>query len=203
MKKIIDFLEENGAVDAGNKKIVAYGIKRLIGCVGDFALVIAVAGLLHIVWAGLLFQISYMLLRVHAGGYHASSEKKCAYLSFLCTLLCIGLIRYADMGDGILLCVSFLCGAGIYRDAPVESVNKPLHGNEEAVFRRRTRMVTAAALLGCVLFYRWHYAYFLRAVTIAEAVVFLGMEIVVIPQKYRKYIRQKKSLFYSRGQCGK
>ncbi|MDE7007418.1 MAG: accessory gene regulator B family protein, partial [Lachnospiraceae bacterium] len=70
--------------------------------------------------------ISFTILRIHVGGYHAKSEHQCKVQSAIVTVLALVLIKeisfMAWYGYWVMVMISIF----IMVNAPVEAKNKPL-----------------------------------------------------------------------------
>ena len=148
-------LYKAGYVTEGNNKVVETGIKRIKHFMQDIGLALAVGCLLKSIGVSVVMEMVYLPLRCYSGGYQASSEKVCKYLSWGSIVGCLAVIRYVPIPvylQHLLMLVSVVCIAVF---APVESPNKPLYEREKRVFRRISLVITAVAVFcygGTVLF---------------------------------------------------
>lgn len=172
--KLIDHLRVQGYVDDTNDKIVAIGLKRLGSLLCDLVFVLLLGLLLGDPFAGLLFELSYSIIRIYAGGYHAPTERICIWLTYISTFLCIVFIFYLPLipiAMHTLLGLSFMT---MLLFSPVENANKPLSTREKKVYRKKClflMLFEVLLYLVLVLFHSWVYA---RAICFALTITAFG-----------------------------
>lgn len=113
--------------------ILQYGLKKIIMLAGDAAFTILIGWFLDITMLSIGFQISFMFLRMYAGGYHSKTELQCTVHSVIVTVVSLVGIRMMveKMWWSNLLFI--FVSVVIMVLAPVEAENKPLSGKERAV----------------------------------------------------------------------
>lgn len=124
MNRLISIFKNTGYVNKNNEKIIIYGLQKIKILFEDITLAVIGGVILGNVSVAIIYECTYILLRVFAGGYHASTEKKCKYLSFGSLIVCLMFIFYARISvkflSGLVACSLLM----IFRLAPVESQNK-------------------------------------------------------------------------------
>ncbi len=135
IKRILDWLYAQGYVNESNNKIIELGLQRMKSTFTSIIFSAIVSWLMGDVVIGLLFELTYIPIRIYAGGYHASSKRRCEYLSYGSLLLCMILIFYVPLKMEIMHLLLLLSGMIIFFLAPVESVNKRLNSGEKKVYR--------------------------------------------------------------------
>ena len=85
----MELYQSAGLVNESNKEIIEYGLVKIYNTVIMWIFTIVCAWILGDFLVGVLFELSYMLLRRYAGGYHAKTEKLCLLFTYLSTLICI------------------------------------------------------------------------------------------------------------------
>lgn len=174
MSKLIAHLREQGYVNDTNDKIVSTGLKRLKSLLCDIAFSLLLGLLLGDLLAGLLFELSYSIVRIYAGGYHASTERICIWLTYISTLLCIVLIFYLPL---IPIAMNILLGISIvvlFVYSPIENANKPLNQREKGVYRKKCLFTTLLEALLYFVFLLARAPLYAKAVCFALAMVALG-----------------------------
>lgn len=172
-------------IDDSNDKIILFGLRRLYLLLID-SLVIMVSSLfLGNLWAGLLFNIAYSLLRVYAGGYHASTQKKCFVLSYSSIFLCLLFIFFCPVSYMILHLVCMTLCISIAILSPVEHENKPLYEAERIAYRKKSHIFLTVDT--CIyLYFVWnHSILFAKTVSASLFLVALGQWAALI-QKSKK-----------------
>ncbi len=145
--KLYRLLYKEGYVNERNSKVVESGIKRIQHLVQDIALALLAGCLMKNIGVSIVMEAIYFPLRCYSGGYHASSDRVCKYLSWGSTIGCLAVINYVPIPINIqhlLMIFSVVC---IVILAPVESCKKPLYDREKVIFRKRSLFVTVVTLL--------------------------------------------------------
>lgn len=137
-RRILDWLYKLGYVNDSNDKIIELGLQRIKSTFASIAFSAIVSWLMGDVIVGLLFELTYIPIRIYAGGYHASNKKKCEYLSYGSLLLCMILIFYVPMKVEIMHVLLIFLGGIILLLSPIESPNKRLNSIEKKVYRRKS-----------------------------------------------------------------
>lgn len=132
--KIITLLQLDKE-DSQQVELYRYGI-----CEGLHILVnvvtMAIVGLLfHKMWECIIFYLSYMFLRVYAGGYHADTRIRCYLLSS--GMLAVFLLTVEIVKDQsfLFMILTGVAAMIIIWLAPVENDNHPLDEKEQKYFR--------------------------------------------------------------------
>lgn len=136
--KFISAIAQSNNLSKEDTVILEYGLKKIALLLEDALFTIAIGCLLRITALSIVFQFSFMLLRMYAGGYHSETELKCKIHSFIVTiisLLCIcGLVNKSWWSNCLLILVSMI----VMILAPVEAKNKPLSEKERKINHWKT-----------------------------------------------------------------
>lgn len=162
-------------VNETNDKIVITGLERLKCTMVDVLIAVLCSAYLGHILVGIIFELSYISVRIYVGGFHAPSESICKYLTYISTILSIVLvfITYFDLEIMNILMAINCCI--IILMAPVESSNKPLNQKEHKVFYYKSIVYT---LLNVTLYF---VLLCLKQVILARTIVIaLGLVVVGI-----------------------
>lgn len=141
--RMTDFLLEREIVRKEDREIYLYGFEAMLSTIVNIVLTLT-AGLVSGLFSEtLIFMISFAVLRVYSGGYHAKTHTGC--------ILTFAGIYAFSMAAAVLLpqqyaaLVSIAAGAFslvyILINAPIEHKNRPFVDDEYRNFRRICRMV--------------------------------------------------------------
>lgn len=133
-----------------DKEIYIYGFEAMLSTIINAILVLTIGILTGLLLETLIFIISFALLRVYCGGYHAKTHVGCILMfliiygsamlaPYLIRAQYYGLFSIAISGVSLLVILIY---------APIEHKNRPFVGNEYLTFRRLARII---ALLEAVL----------------------------------------------------
>lgn len=175
IKRILDWLYAQGYVNESNDKIIELGLQRMKSTFTSITFSAIVSWLMGDVIVGLLFELTYIPIRIYAGGYHVSSKRRCECLSYGSLLLCMILIFYVPMKVEVMHVLLLFFGIVIYLFAPVESVNKRLNSVEKKVFRRKSIMYLMIALFIYVLLLRKDKTLYLKTIMYSVCLVAVGL----------------------------
>lgn len=178
MGKFVDYLIKNNALEEKYREGSIYGLtiiaEKMIVC----AILIAVSVGLGKVKEGIIFAVSFMMLRQVTGGFHATTFLKCLIGSV--TIFVLSLEVFANLVNNYraiatLLCIiSCIC---IIVCAPVNHPNLMLSQMEKGRLRFASRVVlsveVALIVLGYIfrLKYQWH---IMMAVIICAFFIIVG-----------------------------
>lgn len=172
-------------IDDSNDKIILFGLRRLYLLFIDSLVIMVCSFFLGNLWAGLLFNIAYSLLRVYAGGYHASTQKKCFILSYISIFLCLLYIFFCPISYLIMHFVCLVLCISIAVFSPVEHENKPLYQAEKIAYRKRSHFFLTVDT--CIyLYFVWnHSILFAKTVSASLFLVAFGQWVALL-QKSKK-----------------
>ena len=110
-----------------------YGSQIIYGAINKFLLLILLGLLFNILPQILLVSISFVMLRVFAGGLHFNSYTKCAYVSLLSFAIMGIMAKYVflNISQSVIIFLIVFILFLIY--APVEHINRPLKNNIERI----------------------------------------------------------------------
>lgn len=186
MSKLLSILQTQGFVDASNDKIVELGLERLKTILLDVLFSLIVSFLFGNLVVGIIFELSYCILRVYAGGYHAPTKLICIWSSYISMFLFLILIFFLPL-EGIamhmLLCAAML---SIILFSPVESKNKPLSNREKQVYRRNSLLIATAELAVYLVLFYHNTVLYAKTICLAMCLVAIGQLADVIQKKISK-----------------
>ncbi len=175
IKRILDWLYAQGYVNESNNKIIELGLQRMKSTFTSIIFSAIVSWLMGDVIVGLLFELTYIPIRIYAGGYHASSKRRCECLSYGSLLLCMILIFYVPMKMEIIHVLLVFSGGIILLQSPIESSNKRLNSVEKKVYRRKSIMYLVIAVFVYVLMVRMDKMLYAKTVMYSMGLIALGL----------------------------
>lgn len=98
-----------------------------------------------------LLNLSFIPIRISAGGHHADSPVKCYVLSTLLIAALLAILKWVSVSLLAAWILILAASAVLLWLAPVETENNPLDKTEVRVYRRRTRIVLGIELLAALL----------------------------------------------------
>ena len=127
-----------------DKEIAEYGLKQGLILIGGLILAVAVGWLLGIPGQAVLFLLLAYILRIFAGGYHATTPARCGVISAIFILICFLCIKYITLPQVVTHGLTLAGGLFIMRFAPVDTANKELEEEEKQTYGRKARRIVLA-----------------------------------------------------------
>lgn len=148
--------------------ILEYGLKKIGVFIEDIVFTLICGWILGIILESMIFQVSFMMLRIHAGGYHAKNEQQCKVQSAIVTVLALVCIKEISFVTWHRYLAVVLTSIFIAAKAPVETPNKPLTIKEKYVFHKKSCIIIALLniLTGIFMSLQWRFFANPLAVTI-------------------------------------
>ena len=142
-KKMVIWQIKKDYLSKKNEKLFIYAYGLLIGQLINAIVTCILAIIFHSYLIVLVFLISFIPLRIYAGGYHARTYDMCTLASTV--LICIVCLITKIIPHNILiefnLTVGVISGVLIFSLAPIEDYNKPLVYVEKECYKKRSRAI--------------------------------------------------------------
>ena len=150
------FLKKN-IIEKEDLEIYIYGSELLISEIVSTMIVIVIGIVAGRMFNTLLYLLVFTVIRVYAGGYHASTHRNCIALF---TLLFVGVLLMTewifDQNIDMLLVIGTIVSVGvIFLLAPVEDHHKPLERIEVGKYKRKARVRASILSVSIILAYKF------------------------------------------------
>lgn len=144
VNRITLFFSVNKIIKEEDREIYAYGLELLLSTVFSLIAVVVISIIFGRFFETLVFLAIFILMRIFAGGYHASSHLRCFFILMFAYAVFLILLTYFDKSLYVWISNGFgLFSLGIiFWLSPVEDKNKPLSSKERKVFRLKSRVAT-------------------------------------------------------------
>lgn len=139
-------------INVEEKDIYSYGFKQGLLLLLNMITIIMIGFFFNMIWQSVIFMVAYSILRVYAGGYHASTPFRCYLFSVVMITAVLWLIKLIHWNGFICFLITIASGIIILLMAPVEDANKPLDHVEKRIFKKRTNIVLSV-LVGIALLF--------------------------------------------------
>lgn len=128
VNKMIDF----NIIKENDRALYLYGLKEGCICFQNILITVVFSAVFGNFLKTIIFLGAYVPLRSYAGGYHATSTKRCLVYSLGLILILEFYFSYRVMLRGKYLIFALIIAIYIiYKYSPLQSVNKPLSSNEK------------------------------------------------------------------------
>jgi len=122
-----------------DEEVYSYGIYQFIMLLFNLLTSFLLGLLFQLLIPCIVLNISYILIRINAGGYHADSPLKCYINSTIIIAILLAIIKWILFHPIILVVIFTVASIVIWFVAPVETENNPLDETEINVYRKRSR----------------------------------------------------------------
>ena len=154
-KSVTDWLVAGGSIKEEDREVYEFGLDNLFSTLINFIIIMCLGLLLGMALQSIVFYVSYLALRVYAGGYHADKPMTCFFTSIIIVIPCLLAIRSQQIWNVPEVSFALLAGAiaVLVLIAPVGNKNKMLDALEKVVYRRRLLRNLAIISVIMVIFF--------------------------------------------------
>ncbi|NMA65399.1 MAG: accessory gene regulator B family protein [Clostridiaceae bacterium] len=155
-KKITELFINNNIIKSEDKEIYSYGLEYIISSVLPIIFALVISLIIGMTGSVIIYMLTFVLFRIFAGGYHASSHLKCQILFYTTLAINVLIIRLITMLDDttvkyLTVLISVIASGIIFWLAPIDNENKPFSKDEYIKFKIRTRILNSIILLGLII----------------------------------------------------
>ena len=137
-KFILTLINKN-IIKEEDKEIYSYGFNQILFIMLNFITILIIGISFNMLFETIIFMITYIPIRIYAGGYHARTQTKCYIFSVFMLILALYIIKLKLMSNIlIIILLSIISSIIIISLAPVEDINKPLDEKETEIYKKRT-----------------------------------------------------------------
>jgi len=123
-----------------DQEVVVYGFEQ--GIIALFGIMIALlmGAIFGIFLQGCIFMLAFIPLRMYAGGYHASTRRRCAVISFILLFICFSGIKFWNISGFNTLILGGIESLLLFFLIPVDGTYA-LEPLEKVVYKNRGRKI--------------------------------------------------------------
>lgn len=147
-KNLTNILVKREIIKQEDYEVYQFGIECFIVKAFHIISYLTLGAIFHKLWEVLIFLITFIPLRVYAGGYHAKTPLRCYIISCSAVFTAICVMQNVPsfvMPYGIVLAVA--ASLILLFIIPVEAGNKPLD-DIEAVYYKKKAVIMLVSVLG-------------------------------------------------------
>lgn len=188
---IVQFMLKHSIIEAEDAEIYQFGFNQLIFISINLITTVIIGIVFSMLFESIIFLVSYMVVRVYAGGYHAKTQFKCYIISSFFIVLALLGVKYI-IWEGIASIVAITIAAiVIYKLSPVETPNKPLDEIETKIYKTKSRQRLVAIYVLCIMAKILDYEVIFKS--IAMAIIILSF-VLLIGQQINRHEKKEKDL---------
>ena len=150
-----DWLVQGGSISEDEREVYEYGLDKLFSSLTHFLFTVCLGFLFGIPGLTMLFFVSYYIIRIYAGGYHAETPQRCFLTSVGIMIPTLTVMKFWQVWFVAWVFYALLALGSIVLVliAPVAHKNKMLDEREKVVYRRRMlRNLSVAVITALILF---------------------------------------------------
>lgn len=145
-EKVVTAMVRRGMVEESRKIVCKWGMTYFFDTVFNIFLFAVIGILTGMPAETALFTVSYIILRVYAGGFHASTPERCCICSLMLLSAALFITDNAERAGIIFHIMTAAAVIILTILSPVSSENKPLTDGERRSYRRRALLILLAEL---------------------------------------------------------
>ncbi|WP_317368864.1 accessory gene regulator B family protein [uncultured Tyzzerella sp.] len=138
-EKIINIFIHKNLIAEEEKELYICGLEQIILYIVNIVTMIILGITFKLVLETILFILTYIYIRIYAGGYHCRTPLKCYIFSVLMLVVVLSTLKGQALRNPLIITViSIISSIIILSLAPIEDENKPLDEIEIKVYEKRT-----------------------------------------------------------------
>ena len=143
-EKLVDAMINIGTIHKEDKELYLYGGHLLIVTLANILTTICIGIFMGMFWESIMFMLTYIPIRIYAGGYHSKTQARCYMVSIFINGFAMIAIKWIIWH--MLLIVSQI---GIVALAPIDDNKKLLTDNEKRIYRRN--LYGLLCIINCII----------------------------------------------------
>lgn len=186
--KTVDLLVNKNFIDEDDKAIYHYGAIQLFTNLFTLGIIIVIASIVNMMVESIVYIVTFMLIRMFAGGYHANTRNKCTALTiavYVVNIMSIAIFTdiitkpMVYIGTITCFCIIFLVG-------PVDHKYKPMSKEK---YKGRKKIVRRISLLLTIVIIGFSMMNVQKSIVCSGV---MGVFSVTVSLSIGKYVREKE-----------
>ncbi len=142
-------LKKNALILEKQEEIIKFGICEIIYFVLEMFLLLGIAIFMRQFLGGILILLTFMPVRIYAGGVHEETRLKCIVRTSILYLVLLYCLKYNVIPEYIRIVVMIITSVLLWKFAPIQSQNNKLDEKQVIIYRRRAIIFWC---IECILF---------------------------------------------------
>lgn len=139
--RLVDGMLTDQTIPEEDAGLVLFGIVQGLRSVMEILIILVTGLMLNVFWQAVIIVVTFLPLRIYAGGYHAKTPAQCAIMTWLLFFCSFMWIRFMPETVWLQIFMIAIAGICIWVFSPVEHENKPLEEYEVVRYARRARFI--------------------------------------------------------------
>lgn len=188
---IVQFMLKHSVIEAEDAEIYKFGFNQLIFISINLITTVIIGILFSMLFESIIFLVSYMVVRVYAGGYHAKTQFRCYIISSFFIVLALLGVRYINWEGFASIIAITIAAMIIFKLSPVETKNKPLDDIETKIYKTKSRQRIVTIYVLCIVARFLNYETIFKSVSMA--IIILSFVLLIGQQMNRHEEKTEKS----------
>ena len=187
--KAANWLEQNGIISSSDRELYEYGLRQMFITILNILTTLLIGLALGMILQAVVFILTYIPVRIYAGGFHASNPQRCWLISAIMLLIVLCILKYMPkLFFQYISALSLIAGVMIALISPVEDLNKPLDDEEKRIYHLKVIIIILFEIVMAIILY------FLKFNNLAITIemVWITLSLMLIAGKLKNCIIVKK-----------
>lgn len=142
-------LKEQKLIVDKQEEIVKFGMCEIIYFMLEMVVLLGISLLMGQFLGGVLILISFIPVRIFAGGFHEQTRLRCIVRTSMLYLVLLYCLKYGIIPENVRVIIMIITTVLLWKFAPVQSENHELDVNQILLYRRKAIIFW---IIVCVLF---------------------------------------------------
>ena len=129
-KKITNTLYEHGYINFSQIDAYVYSFEITIASIVNLFLALVSAFYFQVFFEGVVYLITYAILRKNTGGFHFNNYILCIGIYWIICVISFAMMKEIYISENVKLIIILLCYVYILIVSPIENKNNPLTSNQ-------------------------------------------------------------------------
>lgn len=135
-------------IEKEDLEIYKYGIQQGIFTIVNSVITLLTGIVLGVFGQSITLLVSYLPLRMYAGGVHARTATRCFIYTHIINFSLLLVVKWIGTPNFVLWLIAIFASLIIYKFSPVEAKNKPLSAEERKLYGNKARKILT--ILFCI-----------------------------------------------------
>lgn len=140
-KKFVKNLITNGIIYESESDVYEYGFFQTVMMILNILTTLFLGIIFELLIPCILLNLSYIPIRINAGGHHAETPKRCYISSTIMITVLLSVIKWVQISPIVCFFSVVLSLIIILILAPEETENNPYDEQEKRVYRKRIKLI--------------------------------------------------------------
>ena len=150
-ERFAGILLHEGIISEDDADVYRYGFFQLVMLLLNVVTTIILAFLFHAMVPCIMLNLSYIPLRVSAGGHHANTPIRCYVNSTIMIAALLAVMKWVTIHPYVATGVLAFASCIVLALAPVETADDPFDSEERKVYRRRSIVVLLVEIFAYIV----------------------------------------------------